>query len=115
MWSSGWFCLSQAGASTNAFDVFAETGTAAGPSRAGAHRTETATAGAARQGLGEIPALLKWTALEAFPQSDVAGLSGEPWLAFLDKTIGGKNFTDGEGDCCLCWLCPGRADNANFG
>ena len=47
--------------------------------------------------LAEIPALLKWTALEAFPQSDVAGLSGEPWLAFLDKTIGGKEFSDGEG------------------
>jgi hypothetical protein len=47
--------------------------------------------------LAEIPVLLKWTALSAFPRSDVADLSGEKWLAFLDKTIGGKNFTEGEG------------------
>ena len=47
--------------------------------------------------LGEIPVLLKWTALKAFPRSDVAGLSGEKWLAFLDKTMGGKDFTEGVG------------------
>jgi LPXTG-motif cell wall-anchored protein len=47
--------------------------------------------------LAEIPALLKWTALGAFPRSDVAGLSGEPWLVFLDRSIGGKDFTEGEG------------------
>jgi hypothetical protein len=47
--------------------------------------------------LGEIPALLKWTALAAFPRGDVADLSGEKWLAFLDKTIGGKDFEEGEG------------------
>src|SRR5512136_1432022 len=47
--------------------------------------------------LAEIPALLKWTALSTFPRSEVAGLSGEKWLAFLDKTMGGKNFTEGEG------------------
>lgn len=33
---------------------------------------------------GEEPArLLKWTALQAFPRTDIAALSGEPWLAFL--------------------------------
>jgi Domain of unknown function (DUF4381) len=47
--------------------------------------------------LSEIPVLLKRTALWAFPRSEVAGLSGEKWLAFLDKTLGGKNFTEGEG------------------
>jgi hypothetical protein len=47
--------------------------------------------------LAEIPVLLKWTALSAFPRGDVAGLSGEKWLAFLDKTIGGKDFAEGEG------------------
>ena len=47
--------------------------------------------------LAEIPVLLKWTALEAFPRSEVAHLSGERWLAFLDKTMGGKDFTEGEG------------------
>jgi len=47
--------------------------------------------------LAEIPVLLKWTALSAFPRGDVAGLSGTTWLVFLDKTIGGKHFTEGEG------------------
>ncbi len=47
--------------------------------------------------LAEIPVLLKRTALAAFPRSDVAALSGEKWLAFLDKTMGGKGFTEDEG------------------
>jgi hypothetical protein len=47
--------------------------------------------------LAEIPTLLKRTALSAFPRSDVASLTGEKWLAFLDKTMGGKDFTEGEG------------------
>jgi hypothetical protein len=47
--------------------------------------------------LVQIPVLLKRTALAAFPRSDVAGLSGEKWLAFLDKTMGGKEFTGAEG------------------
>jgi len=47
--------------------------------------------------LSEVPVLLKGAALSAFPRNDVAGLSGERWLAFLDKTMGGKNFTEGEG------------------
>ncbi len=49
------------------------------------------------QALAEIPGLLKRTALAVFPRSDVAGLSGEKWLAFLDKTMGGKDFTEEEG------------------
>jgi hypothetical protein len=47
--------------------------------------------------LAEIPVLLKWTALSAFPREEVAELSGERWLTFLDKTVGGKNFKDGVG------------------
>jgi len=47
--------------------------------------------------LAEIPVLLKQTALSTFPRSEVASLSGENWLAFLDKTMGGKNFTEDEG------------------
>jgi Ca-activated chloride channel family protein len=41
---------------------------------------------------GESPAalaeILRRTALAAFPRSDVAGLFGEEWLAFLDRTSG---------------------------
>jgi len=47
--------------------------------------------------LAEIPVLLKRAALSAFPRSEVASLSGEKWLTFLDKTIGAKDFTEGEG------------------
>ena len=47
--------------------------------------------------LAEIPVLLKWTALVAFPRVEVAELSGGRWLAFLDKTMGGKEFTEGVG------------------
>ncbi len=47
--------------------------------------------------LAEIPVLLKRTALSAFPRTEVAALSGERWLSFLDMTIGGKDFMEGEG------------------
>jgi hypothetical protein len=47
--------------------------------------------------LAEIPVLLKRTALSAYPRTDVADLSGEKWLAFLDKTIGNRKFREGEG------------------
>jgi len=47
--------------------------------------------------LAQIPVLLKRTALAAFPRSEVASLSGEKWLAFLDKTMGGKGFREDEG------------------
>ena len=49
------------------------------------------------EGLAKIPVLLKWTALSGFKRSEVASLNGEQWLAFLDKTMGGKDFTEGEG------------------
>jgi hypothetical protein len=47
--------------------------------------------------LAEIPVLVKWTALSAFQRSDVAALTGENWLAFLDQTMGGTEFTQGVG------------------
>jgi hypothetical protein len=49
------------------------------------------------EALAAIPGLLKRTALSAFPRAQVAALSGQAWLAFLDETMGGKAFTEGEG------------------
>ncbi len=49
--------------------------------------------------LVKVPVLLKRTALSAFPRTEVAGLSGEGWLAFLDHTMGGREFSEGPG--CL--------------
>lgn len=39
-----------------------------------------------------IAAILRRTAMAGFPRVDVAGLSGETWLAFLDRTYGGAAF-----------------------
>ena len=45
----------------------------------------------------QFPALLKRAALDAYPRDDVAELSGDPWLAFLDRSYGGSGFTSGPG------------------
>ena len=47
--------------------------------------------------LTELPALLKRVALAAAPRTDVASLTGDAWLAFLDRTGGGVDFTNGPG------------------
>jgi hypothetical protein len=47
--------------------------------------------------LVELPALIKRTALACFPRERVAGLSGDAWLEFLDRTYGGTGFVEGPG------------------
>lgn len=47
--------------------------------------------------LPQIAVLLKRTALSAYARTDVAGLSGESWLAFLDRTAGCRVFSEGPG------------------
>jgi len=47
--------------------------------------------------LAALPALVKRTALACFPREEVANLSGEAWLKFLDQTYGGREFTKGAG------------------
>ena len=41
----------------------------------------------------ETNGLLKAVALRAFSREDIASLSGEPWLEFLNTTGGGKPGT----------------------
>ncbi|MGA1188950.1 MAG: DUF4381 domain-containing protein [Pseudomonadales bacterium] len=41
----------------------------------------------------EIATLLKRTALTAFPRSEVAVLSGDAWILFLEARGGGANFS----------------------
>lgn len=49
-------------------------------------------------GWGALPALLKRTAIAATSREEVASLSGEEWLRFLDRSLGnGRDFEQGVG------------------
>ncbi|GGF58720.1 hypothetical protein GCM10007301_18030 [Azorhizobium oxalatiphilum] len=47
--------------------------------------------------MAAISAILKRAALVAYPRAEVAGLTGQGWLAFLDRTSGRSDFTEGAG------------------
>lgn len=47
--------------------------------------------------LAAMPSLLKRVALTAFGREEVAALSGQAWLAWLDRTGGTKGFSQGDG------------------
>jgi hypothetical protein len=47
--------------------------------------------------LTAIPVLIKQTALKCYRRAEIAQMSGKEWLAFLDKSYGGNEFTDGPG------------------
>ena len=59
--------------------------------------------------LTELPVLLKRTALACQPRSEVACLTGDPWLRFLDASYGGNGFTEGPGRLLpvLAYEAPG--------
>jgi Domain of unknown function (DUF4381) len=52
----------------------------------------------------ELSILLKRAALAAYPRRQVAGLCGEQWLQFLDKTAATTEFTAGRGRLLI--TCP---------
>jgi Ca-activated chloride channel family protein len=52
---------------------------------------------AARDDPAAIAAILRRTALAAYPRSEVAGLAGDDWLRFLDARVSGKDFLEGSG------------------
>ncbi len=52
---------------------------------------------AAAESPAALAEILRRTALVAFPRAEVAGLYGDEWLAFLDRTGGGSNFREGAG------------------
>ncbi|MFG1302269.1 DUF4381 domain-containing protein [Xanthobacter sp. V3C-3] len=46
-------------------------------------------------GAAAVSAILKRAALVAYPRAEVAALTGETWLAFLDSSAAMSDFTDG--------------------
>lgn len=46
-----------------------------------------------RTPVAELSALMKRTALAAWPRERVASLTGQPWLAFLSQTFSGSAFS----------------------
>ncbi|WIY26096.1 DUF4381 domain-containing protein [Parasedimentitalea psychrophila] len=44
-----------------------------------------------------IAEILRRTALTAYPRTEVAALCGADWLGFLDATVGGTAFREGQG------------------
>ena len=52
---------------------------------------------AAGERLAELSMLVRRTALAAFQREAVAPLAGTEWLAFLDRSYGGKGFSEGAG------------------
>jgi hypothetical protein len=49
----------------------------------------------------ELSALLRRTAISLYPQADVAGMTGETWLQWLDARFGEDVFEKGEGRALL--------------
>lgn len=45
--------------------------------------------------------LLRQICLSAYPRAEVAGLVGADWLAFLDRQLGDRRFSEGEGRLLL--------------
>ncbi len=45
----------------------------------------------------EIPELVKWTALQCYGRKQVARLSGDEWLTFLDNSFKSSGFKSGPG------------------
>ncbi|OSP53966.1 DUF4381 domain-containing protein [Pseudoruegeria sp. SK021] len=53
--------------------------------------------GVSRDDPRAIADILRRTALAAYPRTQVASLSGDDWLQFLDQTSSGTTFTQGPG------------------
>ncbi|WP_024517187.1 DUF4381 domain-containing protein [Bradyrhizobium sp. Tv2a-2] len=56
-----------------------------------------ADAGPRPEFLARLTVLVRRTALAAFPREEVASLVGPAWLAFLDRSYGGIEFSQGVG------------------
>ncbi len=50
------------------------------------------------QQLSELPALMKTTALHAYPRESIASLGGQLWLDFLNENCSGREFDQAAAD-----------------
>lgn len=60
----------------------------------------------------EVSELLRRTMLAYAPRSDVAGLTGEAWLAWLDRDLDRPHFVSGDGRPVIEW--PYRSKDADI-
>lgn len=51
--------------------------------------------------LRRLSILLRRVGLSAYPRTDVAGLTGEAWLKWLDQALGRPDFSEGPGRLLL--------------
>ncbi|MBA2653906.1 MAG: DUF4381 domain-containing protein [Gammaproteobacteria bacterium] len=58
----------------------------------------------------ELSMLLKRVALAIYPRREVAGLYGEEWLRFLDKTSLTTEFSQGAGRLLVIYPYQGKAE-----
>lgn len=61
------------------------------------HLKQLLDSGETKQAITEINILLRHIALTHFPDDDVASLTGDDWLAFLDRSGGTDAFSAGPG------------------
>ena len=54
-----------------------------------------------RERLQELAILLRRASLSIYPREEVAGLTGETWLLFLDRQLGDRHFSEGAGRLLL--------------
>jgi hypothetical protein len=64
--------------------------------------------------LRRLPALLKRTALSVYPRHQVASLSGQKWIEFLNSTVGTPSFTEATGNT-LILVSYSTGDLSNIG
>ena len=60
--------------------------------------------------VSEISILIRRACLARYPRADVAGLTGDAWLAFLDKTGRTQQFSTGPGQILVTAPYRNRAD-----
>ncbi len=65
--------------------------------KANAYRRAALSALNAATTPSEIAEIVRRTAMMAFPREQVAGLTGDKWLAFLDSSYPGSAFATGDG------------------